>query len=75
MARNRLWREVTAEADIQRFYDEKVVTRPATSLHRKIAKGALVPGSIHVGPPGSIPGEGAGGHSRGRPGGGGADDV
>ena len=52
VARNRLWREVTAEADIQRFYDEKVVTRPATSLRRKIAKGALLPGSIHVGPPG-----------------------
>ena len=52
MARNRLWWEATAEADIQRFYDEKVVTRPATSLRRKIAKGALLPGSIHVGPPG-----------------------
>ena len=51
MARNRLWREVTAEANIQRFYDEKVVTRPATSLHRKIAKGALLPGSIHMGRP------------------------
>ncbi len=52
VARNRLWRDVTAEADIQRFYDEKVVTRLATSLHRNITDGALLPGSIHVGPPG-----------------------
>ena len=51
MARNRLWWEATAEADIQRFYDEKVVTRLATSLHRNITDGALLPGSIHMGRP------------------------